>query len=74
MTAILIFRSADDRDYDKFIQAPDHMSMAIAAPAADIIIRNTKLALPEWQWEDLETALEAHGFKSVCWLHCDQEV
>lgn len=74
MTTILIFRSADDRDYDKFIQAPDGMPMAVAAPTADAIIENTKLTLPNWQWEDLETALEVRGFKGVCWLHCDQEV
>lgn len=74
MTTILIFRSADNREYDKYIQAPDLMSMAVAVPAADAIIKQVKAKLPEWQWEDLESALEARDFKGVCWAHCEQKV
>ena len=73
MILILSFRSADDRDYDKFIQAPDHMSIAEAVPLADKTVAAVK-ATGDWQWNDIEEALEKLGFIAVGWAHCEQEV
>lgn len=72
MDAILIFRSSDDRDYDKFIKAPAMRFVEVIA-LADKIVADVK-AQGDWQWDDIESALVARGFEAVEWVHCEQEV
>ncbi len=72
MDAILIFRSSDDRDSDKFIKAPAMRFVEVIA-LADKIVADVK-AQGDWQWDDIESALVARGFEAVGWVHCEQEV
>lgn len=74
MDILLIFRSADDRDYDKYILAPSGMSIADASTLADSIIAGMKRDYPDVNWEDIEEALVLMEFQALGWVHCEQEV
>lgn len=73
MPVIIIFRSCDDRDYDKFILAPEGLGISAAASLADEVAAAVKAELDDWQWADIEDALQARGFREVAWAHCSEQ-
>lgn len=66
--ALMIFRSEMDRDYDRFIFAPEGMSMAIADGVAKTVAGKCDYGA----WEDIETKLIGLGFEAIgTWFHSE---
>lgn len=76
---LTIFRSTDDRDYDRYILAPPGMGTADAQQLADKTVAQVKAQSNDWetdgwQWDDFEEALVKLGFEPLSWTHCDEEI
>lgn len=73
MRTLLIFRSEDDRDFDRYILAEEGMRLMDAAELADSIIGGVKKDMGDSYggWDHAELYLNAAGFESINWIHCD---
>lgn len=74
MRTIIIFRNGDDRDFDKYILAPEGMGIHEASVAAEECAQGVKATIEDWTWDDIEEALEALGFEYAAWVHAETEV
>ena len=63
---LMVFRNETDRDYDKFIFAPEGMSMVIA----DLVVSAVVAKCPDNDWDGIEDELVKLGFKAIeAWSH-----
>ena len=87
MRTIIIFRSSEDRDYDRYILGPVGMPTAEAVAIADRVARRVKGTTVDdlgyergdpdrdWSWEDIEAELVKSGFEELlAWAHAETEV
>jgi hypothetical protein len=72
---LIIFRSSENRDYDRYILTPLGMTSSQGALLADEIIVEVKENFLEATWDEMEVALEDKGFRALnAWCHAEQEV
>ena len=71
-TRLIIIRNADDRDFDKYVIAPEGTSTFEAKGRVDEVIHHCRnLGLG---WDEMELQLEMAGFEVPAWAHADEEV
>lgn len=72
---LIIFRSSENRDYDRYILTPPGMASSQGSILADEIVAEVKESHFEACWDDFELALEERGFRPLDnWCHAEQEV